>query len=313
MRRARATSPAGARPYVRCSALLLLALALSSVPAAAQEERYAPLILQLPASARAAGLGGAVVALRDIDAIFGNPALAGTMTGATLSLARFSRHAAGGALAASPSIGAFNVSIGAQWVGFESVGVGVPVGSRVLTSSGSGEGASMVGTFALNTVFRSLRWGAAVKYVDERIVAGSDGAATLDLGVATQGQTTYALAVQNIGSSVEIGTGPVELPLRVSLGASRFFVPVGPLDVGATVSVSVLRRDLVTAAAGMEWAYTPLDGYNFAVRAGVRRPELREQQPFSGGASFTLDRVTLDYAVEDLARGAAHRLALRIR
>lgn len=293
-------------------AVALLAL-LGSIPAEAQEERFAPLVLQLPATARATGLGGAVVALRDLDAIFGNPALAGVASGTVVSLTRFSRYARMGAAAASSSLGAFNAGIGVQLVDFESGGFGAFQESRVLTRSGSGAASGLVGAFALNTTFRSLRWGAAVKYVEDRITLGRDGSPTLDVGVATQGQTTWAIAVQNIGPGMDVGAVRADLPLRVSAGASRFGVPLGPFDVGATLSLSVLRGDLVAPAAGTEWAYMPLDGYTFAVRAGVRRPELREQQPFAAGASFTLDRFTLDYAFEDLAAGGAHRLALRVR
>lgn len=300
-------------PRTSGQALALLALCVCVIPASAQEEHHAPLVLQLPATARAAGLGGAVVALRDIDAIFGNPALAGVISGTIVSLTRFSRYASMGTLAASSSLGVFNVGIGAQFVDFESAGFAAFQGSRVLTGRGDGAASNLVGAFALNTTFRSLRWGAAVKYVENRVTQRRHGSPTLDVGMATQGQTTWAVAVQNIGPRMDVGAGRAELPLRVSAGASRFGVPVGPFDVGASVSLSLLRGDLFAPAAGMEWAYTPLDGYNFVFRAGVRQPELREQQPFSGGASFTLDRFTLDYGVEDLARGAAHRLALRVR
>ncbi|HSA55034.1 MAG TPA: hypothetical protein VLE53_04985 [Gemmatimonadaceae bacterium] len=279
----------------------------------AQREQYAPLVLQLPATARGAGLGGASVAVRDLDAIFANPALTGVASGTAMSLARFSEFAGMGAVAASSALGAFNVGIGVQFVDFEIAAQTIPVRSRVLTGSGVGAGASLAAAFALNTTFKGLRWGAAAKYVEDRVATARRGAPALDLGVATQGQTTYGIAVQNIGPAMDLGPARAELPLRVSAGAARFGVPVGPFDAGLSVSLSLLRGGFTSPAAGMEWAYTPLDGYNVAVRAGVRRPELREQQPFSGGASFTLDRFTLDYAIEDLARGAAHRLALRVR
>lgn len=300
-----------ARRYA-AAVLALLAL-FASVSAQAQDENYAPLVLQLPATARATGLGGAVVAVRDIDAIFANPALVGVISGTAISLTRFSRYAGMGALAASSSLGVFNVGVGVQFVDFESAGFAVPVGSRVLTGPGDAAASSLAGAFAMSAVLQSLRWGVAVKYVEDRVAVGRDGSPTVDFGVATQGPITWAFAVQNMGPRMDVGVGRADLPLRVSLGASRFGVPLGPFDAGAAVSLSLLPGDLVAPAAGMEWAYTPLDGYNIVVRAGARRPELREQQPFSAGASFTLDRFTLDYAVEDLARGAAHRLALRVR
>ena len=292
---------------------IVLLPAFRPVHARAQVERHAPLVLQLPATARSAGLGGAAVAVRDVDAIFANPALAGVLSGTAMSLARFSEFAAMGAAAASSALGPFNVGIGVQFVDFEIAAQTIPVGSRVLTGSGVGAGASLSGAFAINATYRGLRWGAAVKYVEDRVATFRKGAPALDLGVAMPGQTTWGLAVQNIGPAMELGAARAELPLRISAGASRFGVPIGPFDAGLALSVSLLRGGFTAPSAGMEWAYTPLDGYNVAVRAGVRRPELREQQPFSGGASFTLDRFTLDYGIEDLARGAAHRLALRVR
>jgi hypothetical protein len=296
---------------VRRTTVALL-LVLPAV-ALAQREPYAPLVLQVPATPRITGLGGAVTAVREVDAIFANPALVGVAGGTAVSYARFSTHAAMGALATSSSLGAFNIGLGVQFLDFQAAALAVPVASRQLTQGGGGPGSSLAAGFALNTTYRGLRWGAAAKYVEDRVSAlhGSSGA--FDLGVSTQGQTTYALAVQNLGPAVEAGSTRADLPRRVSVGASRFGLPVGPFDLGASVAVSLLRRGFVAPAAGMEWSYVPLDGYTFAVRAGVRRPELREQQPFAAGASFTLDRVSLDYAVEDLARGAGHYLAFRLR
>jgi hypothetical protein len=56
-----------------------------------------------------------------------------------------------------------------------------------------------------------------------------------------------------------------------------------------------------------------MEGYSFAVRAGIRRPELRAQQPLSLGGSAALDRFALEYAFEDWVNGGTHRVALRVR
>jgi hypothetical protein len=292
------------------TAMLLVALPATAL---AQREPFAPLVLLVPATPRITGLGGAVTAVREVDAIFANPALVGVASGTAVSYARFSSYAAMGAVAASSSLGTVNVGLGVQFLDFQAAALAVPVASRQLTRGGVGAGASFAAGFALNTTYRGLRWGAAAKYVEDRVSALRGSSAAFDLGVSTQGQITYALAVQNLGPAVAAGLSRADLPRRVSVGASRFGVPVGPFDVGATVAVSLLRRGFVAPAAGMEWAYTPLDGYTVAVRAGVRRPELREQQPFAAGASVTLDRVSLDYAAQDLARGVAHYLAFRLR
>jgi hypothetical protein len=69
----------------------------------------------------------------------------------------------------------------------------------------------------------------------------------------------------------------------------------------------------VRPALGVEAGYVPMDGYLFQARIGVRRPELRAQNPLSFGGSAGLDRFMLDYAYEDWNGGGAHRLALRVR
>ena len=73
------------------------------------------------------------------------------------------------------------------------------------------------------------------------------------------------------------------------------------------------RDGIVLPAFGLELGYAPLEGYSFAVRAGIRRPELRAQQPLSVGGSAALDRFALEYAYEEWVNGGTHRVALRVR
>ena len=48
-------------------------------------------------------------------------------------------------------------------------------------------------------------------------------------------------------------------------------------------------------------------------RAGVRRP-VPGEAPFTAGLGFTMDRLSIDYAVEALSGSrAGHRIGLRIR
>ena len=297
-------------------------LALPNAFALAQTEEYAPIVLQLPASARATGVGGAFVGVRDIESIFSNVALSGVSTGTAFSVERF-RASSGGSIASSMSLGAFGVSIAGQYLthsapvscNYVSCDNGFPpVGSGVLSNTVGPAGASsLAGSVALSTAFHGLRWGAALKYVREQLGGFGDGTAAGDFGVAKDGGSyTTGLTVQNIGSDIVLGH-KVQLPLRATLGVAGFSRPVGPLDVAGSFAVSVLRDGFVSPAGGLEWSYSPLEGYNYVVRLGARRPELREQRPLTAGASFTLDRFTIDYAFEDLRGGAAHRVGLRIR
>jgi hypothetical protein len=66
---------------------------------------------------------------------------------------------------------------------------------------------------------------------------------------------------------------------------------------------------------GVELAYTWLEGYTIAVRAGARTaPPATDVRHLTAGAGLTLDRLTFDYALESLTgSGHAHRLGVRLR
>src|SRR4029079_13932294 len=97
-------------PMQRTMVALAVALAFTASDRAdAQHDRYAPIVLQVPASTRATGVGGAFVGVRDNESIFSNPALAGIATGTATSVERY-RASSSGSVATSLSLGAFGVS-----------------------------------------------------------------------------------------------------------------------------------------------------------------------------------------------------------
>lgn len=306
------------------SGFVLLLCSVSSI-ARAQRDRYSPLVLQIPGGARQAAVGGAFVAVRDIESAFANPALAGTATGSAVSVERFGASAAG-SLAASMSLGPVGAAVFAQYLDF-TVAVltgnfapafarSPPISSRVLNEDNGGAAADVAGGIALATVFRGYRWGAAVKYVEERAGFWRDASTAFDLGVAKEYATfTVGLSVQNIGPDIVYLSADqtTDLPLRASVGAAGFSRPVGPFDFAASFALSMLRDGYVAPAGGMEWSYSPLEGYNFVLRLGVRRPELEEQRPLAFGAMVSLDRFAIEYAFDDVRGGAGHRIGLRVR
>ena len=84
-------------------------------------------------------------------------------------------------------------------------------------------------------------------------------------------------------------------------------------DFNATGAVSVLRDGFIVPAGGGEMSYSWLDGYTVILRAGGRRPE-RGEDPFTAGLGFTVDRLSIDYALETLSGSrVANRIGLRIR
>jgi hypothetical protein len=91
-------------------------------------------------------------------------------------------------------------------------------------------------------------------------------------------------------------------------------VPVGPLDLAASGAVSVRRGGRVSPAGGVELGYVPIDGVTFAGRVGARLPEKNGEAPITLGASFTFDRVSIDYGFEPYqGEGSGHRIGIRIR
>jgi hypothetical protein len=293
-------------------AVVLAALMAPDGVAGAQADRYAPVVLQLPATPRAAVLGSTTAA-RDIEAIFSNPAMIGVAGGTVVGGARYDASTLL-SLASSSSLGSFSVSIGAQYLDAHGPSDRLPFWSHALNAGGHLPVSSAVGAFALATTWRGVRVGAAAKYVEQRQGSLEDGTPALDLGIAKDlARVTAGLAVQNIGAGIHFPASSSPLPLRVAVGVAAYGYTAGPFDLSGTAGAAVLPDGLVLPATGVEVGYVPLDGYNFQVRAGIRRPELRAQQPLSFGGSASLDRFSIEYAYEDWVGGGAHRLALRVR
>lgn len=280
--------------------------------AGAQADRYAPTVLQIAPTPRAATFGSTTAA-RDIEAIFGNPAMIGVAVGTVVASGRFDA-ATHLTLASSSSLGPFSVGIGAQYLDFESQTLFQPYRSYALQVGGSLPATSVVGAFALSTTFWGNRVGAAMKYVSQRIGPLQDASPSLDLGLARDvSRYTVGVTVQNIGQGIHFPGSTYQLPLRVAAGVTSYGWAVGEFDVNGSAGASVLPDGIILPAFGLEFGYVPLEGYNLAFRAGIRRPELRAQQPLSLGGSAAIDRFALEYAYEDWVSGGTHRLALRVR
>jgi hypothetical protein len=104
----------------------------------------------------------------------------------------------------------------------------------------------------------------------------------------------------------------IDLPTRLTFGGTGG-QQAGPFDLVATADISALRGGFIAPAGGAELGYSWLDGYDIALRAGARRPAAGEGA-LTGGAGLTMDRLSIDYALEVLAGSRiAHRIGLRIR
>lgn len=294
------------------------AIALTVSTAQAQRERYAPLILQLPASARSVAMGGLSMGTRDVDAAFGNPALAGGNNTLSFTGARYASGASTGHLASAMNIGALGLSVGVQMLDAHTRFGGFPARSDVLTDEGVRANAGLGANVAASFSWKRMRWGAAARYVEERFSDVRATSVAFDLGASRNfwnGAITTGLALQHLGRDLEIGAAQTQLPARASLGAAMSGYGISKwFDVGASANVAVRRDGRVVPAAGGELSYVPIEGVAIALRGGVRAPELDAQRALTAGLGASFDRLSLDYGWQDMrGRGGAHHLTLRLR
>lgn len=268
------------------------------------------------ASTRGLAMGNSNTASRDDDVIFYGPAQLAVARGTSAAAERFSAHLATGTFASSARIATGGVGIGVQIAdGSNESRCEFRQMSRALAVVGVAQ------------TFKRFRFGLSGKYAAEQADSAQTSRFMLDAGVSRDFSVadflplTLALAVQNIGTSA-VDTTVLMTPLRVALGASTGF-PWGPLDVALASDIAVERTDTMSIIThgrliyglGVEMGYSWLDGYSFAFRAGERVPPTRtDQRHFTFGAGLVLDRVSIDYAGEDLVGfRIAHRLGVRLR
>jgi hypothetical protein len=300
-------------------AVLVLFSVLPSV-SHAQSDIYAPLVIQLPTGARPLAMGGWNASLRDVDAAFGNPAYAGTITSTSFSLARYARGVHSGTLSNHTTIGVIGIAIGATYLDYGALTPALDstaFSSAVLTDRGPYAAASLAGSVALSMTFKGFRWGIAGTYLEERVESARASVVAANLGVSkdlTFANSTVGLVIQNVGPSLDAPSMDVELPMRVALGISRATFPLNAfVDLGLSGGIAVRRDGFVSASAGGELSYVPIEGIAFAFRAGARRPDLRAQEPLTVGLGGAYDRLAVDYAWEQMDGGGAHRVSVRLR
>ena len=309
------------RPAFLCAFLcasLPPAVLLTPAGAHGQASGLGPIVLQLPASTRAIGFGNAYVSVRDPEAIFYNPAQLGVRPGVALSAERYASTATAGAIASSYVFGPVGFGVGAQFLDFDAASPlypGAAPNGEQLMAGGELPASSLVAVMAGELAYKGVRWGIAGKFAEDRVGDARDGVLLADVGAAKEiGPGTAGVTVQNLGTSAHMGGTSAALPTRATLGYALAGFPVGPLDLAASTAVSVRRGGRVSPAGGVELGYMPIDGVTFAGRVGGRLPEKNAESPLTLGASFTFDRVALDYGFEPYqGKGSGHRVGVRIR
>ena len=292
------------------------------LPAAvfAQAPPAGPLLLITPASPRTAALGNAWVAGRDQEVLFYNPAqLIGSRTGMDVNITRHGSKGTTFGLGSVYTGGKWSLTLGwgVQLADYRvSPGATYPYPPDVLLGDGPVAGQSTLAAVGGAITWKGFRFGAAGKYASDRAVlqpnpnglsvipSVNHGVFVADFGVARNiVGGVGAISFQNLGgSSNGDGTG-IKAPKQTLLGWSMSR-GVGPIDV-TVVSQLTLRDNWTAPAGGIEVGYSWIEGYFVSLRAGVRRPESGPERPFSLGAAFTADRVTIEYGVQFYEGGRA--------
>jgi hypothetical protein len=301
--------------------ILAAVIALGLLSSSLEAQPYGPAVLQIPASTRALGMADAFpVSGSDSDAIFYNLAMAQTIAGIT---AGGQRWGAGATM--------LTLSGGAEWwggrvaLGLLSLDYSAPVpieggadgdfDETILFDSGVQRSEAVV-ALGYTRRIKGIRLGAVAKAIEQRRFGERETTAALDVsGGHVFGFVALGLSVQNIGVSADFEAGGgVDSPLEATLAAAGTrSLPLGPLDVLPAVSLSWMVDGTIVPAAGVEIGYWPISGRTFIARFGVRDPGSDVAKPFTAGAGFAGDRISLDYAWVPFDEGSSHRIGIRWR
>lgn len=272
-------------------------------------------VVRRPASAVALALGDVGGGLLDADVLFYNPAMLTQARGVAASVQREHADASHGALAGVQSLGALGVGVGARiasWRGAppdEARFGGVPRSETATSVALTAGAARAVGP---------LRVGLAATYAREaerdrqREHTTFDVGATLPFGPGDA--LNASVIVQHLGRPIERTPFDDANPWRalIVLGGRNY--PLATYwDLSAFSQVALDADGTVRTGGGAELAWVPLEGVSIALRGGLR-DGLPIQRPLTAGLGLSLDRWSLDYALDPRRDGrTAHRLGVRIR
>lgn len=311
------SSPRPARaPNLAVGILLPVLLGLPAGLTAQISSDHGPLILELPASTAAQAMGNAPnLSEGPAAALFYNPAVLDRARGVEGAVHRYGARATLLDLAAAADWWGGGAGLAIRALSFEGPDGAAdrPTESEAALHGAGPEGISEVAASAgYGRRFGGVSLGAAVTFLERRAGGERDAGAAAALGAAVgAGPLTVGLAVRNLGPALEMGGGELPLPHRVELAASSRDLQVGPLDLGATGSVSRLADGELIPALGVRLAYWPVVGRTFILRGGVRRIPRGPADEISLGAAFRGDEIVLEYAYQGFdGLDGAHRFGI---
>ena len=314
-------SDSGVRPlllstlFLTSLALVLTSLALGAAsPLAAQG---APLVLEIPGSVRASGLGGAYLLQSPLpDILFVQTGAIGDARGTSAAYQDFGPNGRGFNAAGAMAWWGGGVAVGVQTLSYSAASED-PASLPPLQSAVGADNLTPVSETAVTLGYgRSafgLDFGAAVKLVDMRLGAARSGSAAFDAGAAADlGPVRLAVSVQNLGSALEFPGGSLDLPVRVGGGVSAPIPSLGPLDFTGAVNAFRLGDGSADVGGGAEVRYWPVVGRTFIGRVGYRHvSDDANSQGLTLGAGFAGDDIRIDYAwQEGGAAGDVHRFGI---
>ncbi len=216
--------------------ILIFSIAFGAAPCVGQSDGSAPLVLELPASTRALGLGGAfVLSVVDNDAVFYHPGLLDAARGAGLAVQRYRSSSTMGVLSAATEWFGGGLALGVQVLSYGAGGPAlddIPDDANELLSSGSSGVSELVGSLGYGREILGFRAGIVGKVIEQRVGGERDATVAIDVGIVRSlWGVTLGASAQNLGWGLRIGSGDLPLPSRVTVAASTRSRPVGPLDV----------------------------------------------------------------------------------
>lgn len=282
------------------------------------------IVLQLPASARAAALGNAYGAAGQDDAmIFYNPAQLEPgdrrNSAASASVQRYA-GAYAAALSAARRMGPGHLGIGLQLLDYGSVSEVVPDpvygGERGYETGAQMSARDFAGSIGYGMQVAPFRLGATVKVVHQQVADLSDATGALDVGIALGTPLgLLGFAMQNSGGLLTLGSSMAPLPLLYRWGFEVFPMPIGRATLTNLLDWSKARDGEFRFSGGSEISLPAGRGFRLAARAGLRARRFKgsEGSRLTFGGGIASPRFAVDYAfqtIEGMDLGT-HRVGVR--
>lgn len=293
----------------------------------------AGILLTLPTSTRALGLGdAAAAALSDEWSLFASPA----------QLARATRFSAGlaseaylastqlSAVAVAIPLGRGTLGIGATLLDYGTVkeivasasGLdGIETGRTVSASDDAVEIGYAITLPALHDLYggdalRRVRAGVVVELVRTRIADLSAGGVAASVGLAWTSRAGWdvAAAAQHLGSAVALGATRGSLPETFRAAVAAPAMHVRQATIRPMAEVRTVRGGVASGTGAAELSWPGIRGAEFVARAGYTvRGSGDDHWPLSLGGGVVMGRFTVDYAMERFTRldQVTHRIGLR--